>query len=144
MTDLAYMPDIYEEWTSTSICEHTCWTGASFTFECRVLRMFWGYLLLIISLETRRNMKVIMPLFFTGHILLHISSHFQLFSQITSSMAPKFEKLMQAARIVRNTMQDIFDDNDMYLRSQRTPMEDCCKATQLAQQANFPDVSVFS
>ncbi len=57
-------------------------------------------------------------------------------------MAPKFEKLMQAARSVRNTIQDILDDNDMYLRSQRTPLEDCCKATQLSQQASFPDVSV--
>ena len=69
---------------------------------------------------------------------LDISSKFQLFSQITSSMAPKFEKLIDAAKSVRTTIQGILDDDDM---SQRTPMEECCNATQLSQQASFPNVS---
>ncbi len=83
----------------------------------------------------------IAPCQFFRDMYIYIS--IQMLYQITSSMAPKFEKLMQAARSVRNTIQNILDDNDMYLRSQRTPLEDCCKATQLSQQANFPDVSII-
>ena len=58
-------------------------------------------------------------------------------------MAPKFEKLMQAVRSIRDTVQEVLEDNDMYLRSERKPPEDCCKATQLTQNANFPNVSIL-
>ncbi len=64
------------------------------------------------------------------------------FSQITSSIAPKFEKLIQAVRSIRKAVQDTVDAKRIYTRSQRDPDEVCKDATDLEEDPYFPGVGV--
>ncbi len=61
--------------------------------------------------------------------------------QIQSSMAPKFEKLIQAIQGIRSAAEDTLNSEEVYLRSQREPDGECCGATDLEEDIHFPDVS---
>ncbi len=60
--------------------------------------------------------------------------------QITASIAPKFEKLIQAVRSIRKAVQDTVDAGRIYTRAQRAPDEVCKDATDLKEDPDFPGV----